>query len=79
MFSPESQQRAGGSVSRPLCAHLDAVGLVVVVEVVDQHRESVQVHVVVAVVLLRVGEFVYEGVGFGAPLALLRCRADQVG
>lgn len=52
-----------------------------VVELVDQHRESIQAHVVmvVSVVLLRVCELVYEEVGLGAPLVLLRCRADQVG
>lgn len=52
-----------------------------VVELVDQHRESIQAHVimVVSVVLLRVCELVYEEVGLGAPLVLLRCRTDQVG
>lgn len=50
-----------------------------VVELVDQHRESTQVHVVVSVVLPRVCEFVCEDVGSVSPLAQLRCRADQVG
>lgn len=45
----------------------------------DQHQESVQVHVLVSRLLLRVCEFVYEGVGSVSPLALLRCCADQVG
>lgn len=78
-FSPEKQQRAGDSVSyRCVCC---VQRLVVVVELVDQHRESIQAHVVmvVSVVLLRVCELVYEEVGLGAPLVLLRCRADQVG
>lgn len=50
-----------------------------VVEVVDQHQESVHVHVLVSGLLLRVCEFVYEGVGSVSPLALLCCCADQVG
>lgn len=50
-----------------------------VVEVVDQHQESIQVHVLVSRLLLRVCEFVYEGVGPVSPLALLCCCADQVG
>lgn len=50
-----------------------------VVEVVDQHQESIQVHVLVSRLLLRVCEFVYEGVGSVSPLALLGCCADQVG
>lgn len=45
----------------------------------DQHQESVQVHVLVSRLLLRVCEFVYEGVGSVSPLALLCCCADQVG
>lgn len=49
------------------------------VELVDQQGESVQVHVVVSAVLLRVCEFVYEAVGLVSPLAPLRCLADRVG
>lgn len=45
----------------------------------DQHQESIQVHVLVSRLLLRVCEFVYEGVGPVSPLALLRRCADQVG
>lgn len=45
----------------------------------DQHLESIQVHVLVSRLLLRVCEFVYEGVGSGSPLALRGCCADQVG
>lgn len=49
------------------------------VELVDQRRESFQVHVVVSAVRLRVCEFVYEAVGLVSPLALLRRLADHVG
>lgn len=63
----------------PIWAHLRVQRLVVVVELVDQHRESIQVHVVVSAVLLCVCEFVYEAVGLLSPPARRGCRTDWVG
>lgn len=60
-------------------AHLCAVGPVVVVELVDQHRQAAQVHALVSVAPVRVCELVYEGAGPLSPQALLHRRADQDG